>query len=47
VFHSFNDIRYMTGTSQTSMVRLFKKWRSLNKIITMYPTMIKLEIDGL
>ena len=40
VFHSFNDIRYMTGISQPSMVRLIKKWRSLNKNIAMYPTKI-------
>ena len=40
VFHSFNDIRYMTGISQPSMVRLIKKWRSLNKNMTMYPTKI-------
>ena len=40
MLHSFNDIRYMTGISQPSMVRLIKKWRSLNKNITMYPTKI-------
>ena len=37
VMHSFSDIRYMTGISQPSMVRIIKKWRSLDKDINRYP----------
>jgi hypothetical protein len=41
VVHSYEDIRYITGIPQTSMVRIIAKWRSVGKDITRYSTQIK------
>ena len=40
VFHTFTQIRYMTGIPEPSMVRIIRKWRSLGKDINLYNTKI-------
>jgi hypothetical protein len=38
VYHTFSQIRYMTGISEPSMVRIIRKWRSLGKDINRFST---------